>query len=125
MWPDGKRFAVTYSFDFDAEEMYLSYDESYRHRPVGLSAGRYDVTVGVPETLNLLERRGVRATFFVPGRVAEAHPDSVRDIVSAGHELGCHGYEHVAPFRMSAEEEERDFDRAREALEPFGTPVVG
>ncbi len=44
--------------------------------------------------LDLLARRGVRATFFTVGEVIETHPDLIRDIVAAGHELACHTYTH-------------------------------
>jgi peptidoglycan/xylan/chitin deacetylase (PgdA/CDA1 family) len=44
--------------------------------------------------LGLLAARRTRATFFVLGRVAERHPDLVREIAAAGHELASHGYAH-------------------------------
>jgi len=44
--------------------------------------------------LDLLARRDVRATFFTVGEVIESHPDLIRDIVAAGHELACHTYTH-------------------------------
>jgi peptidoglycan/xylan/chitin deacetylase (PgdA/CDA1 family) len=47
-----------------------------------------------PEVLRLLDIAGVRATFFLLGRMAEEHPDVARAIADAGHEVGLHGYEH-------------------------------
>jgi polysaccharide deacetylase family protein (PEP-CTERM system associated) len=44
--------------------------------------------------LALLARRRVKATFFTVGEVIESHPDLIREIVAAGHELGCHTYTH-------------------------------
>ena len=44
--------------------------------------------------LDLLERHGARATFFFLGWIAERLPDLVRDVHAAGHEIGCHGYDH-------------------------------
>jgi peptidoglycan/xylan/chitin deacetylase (PgdA/CDA1 family) len=75
--------------------------------------------------LRLLDRRGVPATFFVPGRVAETHPDRVRDIVAAGHELGAHGYTHRSPTSLTRAEEEDELVRTKAILEGFGTPVRG
>ena len=100
MWPEGKRAAVSFSFDFDAEEVWVVDDPSYEGRPVGLSAGRYAATVAVPAVLAMLDRYGLRSTFFVPGKVAEDHPNRVREIVEAGHELAAHGYRHREPSRM-------------------------
>lgn len=47
-----------------------------------------------PELLDLLERHGARATFFLVGRQAVAHPDLVRRIMAAGHEIGNHTQDH-------------------------------
>ena len=44
--------------------------------------------------LALLAQHGVRATFFTVGEVIETHPELIRDIVAAGHELACHTYTH-------------------------------
>ncbi len=83
-WPSGARCAVAFTFDFDAEEVWLAGDPDAASKPGLLSMGAYGANVGVPELLRLLDRRGLPATFFVPGRVAEMHPDRVRDIVAAG-----------------------------------------
>ena len=83
-WPSGARCAVAFTFDFDAEEVWLAGDPEAASKPGLLSMGTYGANVGVPELLRLLDRRGIPATFFVPGRVAETHPDRVRDIVAAG-----------------------------------------
>jgi peptidoglycan/xylan/chitin deacetylase (PgdA/CDA1 family) len=66
----------------------------------------------------------VRATFFVPGRVAERHPDRVRQIVDAGHELAHHGYTHRSPTSMPREEEEHEIARGLEVLRAFA-PIEG
>ncbi len=44
--------------------------------------------------LELLERCGVKATFFVIGKNVEQYPDVVKLIVAGGHELGNHSYSH-------------------------------
>ncbi|WP_079008659.1 bifunctional polysaccharide deacetylase/glycosyltransferase family 2 protein [Streptomyces sp. XY431] len=48
-----------------------------------------------PEVLDTLRRAGVRATFFVVGTQAAAHPDLVRRIVAEGHQLGVHTFTHT------------------------------
>lgn len=47
-----------------------------------------------PAILEALEAAGVRAAFFLIGEKAAAHPELVRRIASAGHEIGVHGYRH-------------------------------
>lgn len=44
--------------------------------------------------LDELARHEAHAVFFIVGRMVEDHPDIVRDIANAGHEIGLHGYEH-------------------------------
>jgi peptidoglycan/xylan/chitin deacetylase (PgdA/CDA1 family) len=55
-----------------------------------------------PHLLDVLEREGVQATFFVVGQQAERYPDLVDRITSAGHTLGHHSYFHADPNRTSA-----------------------
>jgi peptidoglycan/xylan/chitin deacetylase (PgdA/CDA1 family) len=44
--------------------------------------------------LDLLAASSAKATFFVLGDKVTAHPEVLRDIVSAGHSLGVHGFHH-------------------------------
>jgi len=44
--------------------------------------------------LEVLERFGARATFFVVGKLCAAHPELVSAIAAGGHELSAHGYTH-------------------------------
>jgi peptidoglycan/xylan/chitin deacetylase (PgdA/CDA1 family) len=125
MWPDDKGFAVAFTFDFDAEEVWIGEDPANAHKPGVLSQGTYGARVAIPLILELLDRLGVTATFFVPGRVAERHPERVRGIVEAGHELGHHGYTHTSPTKLSAGEEREELIKARSILESFGAPVQG
>jgi len=73
----------------------------------------------------LLERRGVRATFFVPGRVAGQHPGRVEAIVKARHELAQHGYTHTSPSRLSRDQEEAELTRGLEVLRSFSSEITG
>src|SRR5215210_321033 len=98
-WPDGKRFAAAFTFDFDAEEAIIADDPANVDRPGALSQGTYGAKVAVPWILELLEAKGLCATFFIPGRVAERHPTRVQAIVDAGHEVAHHGYTHTSPSR--------------------------
>ena len=50
--------------------------------------------VGFPRIYQLLERYGIRATFFVEGWNGEHHPAEVAEIPRRGHELGMHGWVH-------------------------------
>ena len=67
--------------------------------------------------LRLLERHGVKATFFVLGWVADRHPRLVREIHACGHEVGSHGYWHRLVYELSPAEFREDLRRSRNALE--------
>ena len=53
-----------------------------------------------PRVLDLLDRAGAKATFFVIGHKAEAHPEVVREIVRRGHAVGVHSYAHDRLFSL-------------------------
>lgn len=51
----------------------------------------------LPGMLELFARHDVKVTFFPTGRWAGLHPETVRQLVEAGHELGNHGFRHDHP----------------------------
>lgn len=63
----------------------------------------YDVNKSTDLILAELARYDAHAVFFVVGRMVEEHPDAVRTIAAAGHEIGLHGYEHQHLSRYDAE----------------------
>jgi len=76
--------------------------------------------------LELFAEHGIHATFFTLGWVAERYPGLIRRIVAAGHELACHGYEHVRVSQQSPAEFRVDVDKSRAILEDAGgVPVKG
>ena len=125
MWPDGRRSAVAFTFDFDAEEVWIGEDPANADRPGVLSQGTYGAKVAVPLILELLDRHRVTATFFIPARVAERHPERVKEIVAAGHEIAHHGYTHTSPTKLTREEEETELTKGLEILRSFGAEVIG
>jgi polysaccharide deacetylase family protein (PEP-CTERM system associated) len=76
--------------------------------------------------LELLEARGARATFFVLGWVAERHPELIRRIAAAGHEIASHGYGHDLLYTLTPAEFRADVDRGKKLLEDLtGQRVTG
>ena len=119
------RCAAAFTFDFDAEEVWIAEDPANADRPGVLSQGAYGAKVAIPLVLELLERHGVTATFFVPARVAERHPARIEEIVAAGHELAHHGYTHTSPTKLTRDEEEAELTKGLEVLRSFGADVAG
>jgi len=84
------------------------------------------VSANTDRILALFEEKGVRATFFVLGWVAERHPALVRRIVAGGHEVASHGYAHRLVYDQTPATFLADVQRARLTLEDAaGVPVVG
>ena len=76
--------------------------------------------------LDLLRRNRTRATFFVLGEVAAAHPHLMRTLVAEQHEIACHGDRHEDVCRQSPDEFRYDIRRAKAQIEEvIGQPVIG
>ena len=61
-----------------------------------------------PQVLDVLGRRGVRATFFMIGSRVERDPEIVRRVAAEGHEIGNHSFSHsdlskLVPRRVDLE----------------------
>jgi polysaccharide deacetylase family protein (PEP-CTERM system associated) len=67
--------------------------------------------------LELFDELGVRATFFILGMAARAHPQLVEQVVAHGHEVACHGDAHLPVHGQSPEEFAADLRSARETIE--------
>ncbi|MDJ0710583.1 MAG: DUF3473 domain-containing protein [Woeseiaceae bacterium] len=85
---------------------------------------RVEYSTGV--ALRLFDEAGVRATFFTLGWVAEKHPQMIREIVAAGHEIASHGYDHAKVTEQTRDEFRKDVTRAKAILEDIsGQEVLG
>jgi peptidoglycan/xylan/chitin deacetylase (PgdA/CDA1 family) len=70
-----------------------------------------------PRVLDLLDRLGVKASFFLIGRHAEAHPALVRAMVERGHGVENHTFGHPASFSFYGPRRFHDeIRRAQESL---------
>ena len=107
IWPGDTQCVVTLTFDVDGVSSWLNRDPSFKDHPSLMSMAEYGPSVAAPRILDLLDDHSIKASFFVPGYVAETHAGLVEEIVRRGHEVGHHGYMHEAPFTLSAEEEKR------------------
>ena len=66
--------------------------------------------------LELFGELGVRATFFILGLAARAHPELVRRVAEHGHEVGCHGDRHLPVHTQTPQEFAADLRRAKTAI---------
>ncbi|MBC7905510.1 MAG: polysaccharide deacetylase family protein [Rhodospirillaceae bacterium] len=72
-----------------------------------------------PQMLDLLDRFGAKATFFLSGCRAEPHLDLVAEINRRGHQIYAHGWEHIRLDRAGPERLILDMDRCEALLSRF------
>ena len=117
---------VAHHFTIDVEE-YFQVSALERH--VARSDWeRYPsrVAAQMERLLALLARHNARATCFVVGWVAERHPDLIRTIASAGHEIASHGWDHARVTKLTPVQFRSSVRRSKRVLEDItGAPVVG
>ena len=80
-----------------------------------------------PRLLDLLEDLDLRATFFVIGQKAEAHPAMIQRMVAFGHDVANHTYTHSEPRITTPQrflEEIRQTDRLLSQLTGKVTSLV-
>jgi len=105
---------VCLSFDFDAISLWLGPFKA--QSPSMISRGEFGV-IGARRVLDLLDRFGIRATWFIPGHTADTYPSAVEDIVKRGHEIGHHGYCHENPVALEQPKERKILEMGLESLE--------
>ncbi len=75
--------------------------------PSDIQRGMFAGEVGAPRLLQLLNRRKIQSSWFVPGHSMETFPRQMQAVADSGHEIGAHGYSHENPIAL-AEQQERD-----------------
>ncbi|HEY2792299.1 MAG TPA: polysaccharide deacetylase family protein [Micromonosporaceae bacterium] len=70
-----------------------------------------------PGLLNILDRAGVTATFFLLGSMLAEHPTIGREIAAAGHEIALHGWDHRLLLRRMPASTRDDLARGRDLIE--------
>jgi peptidoglycan-N-acetylglucosamine deacetylase len=64
-----------------------------------------------------LDRAGAKATFFMLGRSAVAHPQLVKRIIADGHAIGSHSHSHPDALHTTKKNWLADIRQGREAIE--------
>ena len=125
-WPDNKRIAVMMAFDLDAETMWTTHGDGSTAHMTNLSRGAYGPKQGVPRILDMLDKHQIKATFFIPGVVAEHYPEVVKEIAHRGHDIGFHGYLHEESTQTTYEQEDATMRRSEKIIQDItGQKIVG
>ncbi|HEV8131173.1 MAG TPA: polysaccharide deacetylase [Acidobacteriota bacterium] len=122
-WPGNNKVAVALSFDLDNETPSL---RDGNLSPGELSQGEYGSRVGLGRVLALLDKYQIKASFFIPAVVAKLYPNSIKQIVAKGHEVGIHGWIHERNSLLTEEQERQLMKQAAATLEEIsGTRPTG
>jgi peptidoglycan/xylan/chitin deacetylase (PgdA/CDA1 family) len=106
------RLSVAITIDHDA----ISDSVRRGDPPVKLSHAEFGPRVGAKRIIELLERRAIPSTWFVPGHTLTTFTDDTDAIVAGGHELACHGWFHEDFAELSDEAQREVLDRSVEAV---------
>ena len=124
-WPGGARVAVLLSFDVDNETVLgLRYGDA----TVGsLSQGQFGARVALPRVVDLVDREGIPASFFIPAVSLVLDPSQIDIILAAGHhEFAIHGWIHELNSSLDADTERALLERAVDYMtEATGTRPLG
>jgi peptidoglycan/xylan/chitin deacetylase (PgdA/CDA1 family) len=107
------RHLVCLSFDFDAMSGFIARGLV---SPTPLSRGEFGADVGAPRILALLKKYRIAASWYIPGHTLETYPERCKEVFDAGHEIGHHGWTHVAPAMLTRRQEEEGLVRANEQI---------
>jgi peptidoglycan/xylan/chitin deacetylase (PgdA/CDA1 family) len=66
--------------------------------------------------LEILDKHNVKATFFLTGAGANAHPQMVRNTVAKGHDIGNHSYNHPDFTKISTNEMRNQLTRTETTI---------
>jgi len=125
-WPGGKRIAVMLKVAFEG----WSDGRTPGLGPMGnpLKPGFFDTNAhlwaeygarrGMDRVLRIMERHNVKASVLVNGVIAERHPEVVKRVAEAGHEIVGHSYGmDVVPVYLTEEEERDNIQRCADLIE--------
>ena len=117
VWPDDVRCVVVLSFDVDGVSGAINRNPDAARLPSLMSMREYGPSVGTPRILDLMDDYGIKASFYIPGYVAETHEALVDEIGRRGHEIAHHGYMHEPPATLSKAQEEEVLDKGIAIIE--------
>jgi peptidoglycan-N-acetylglucosamine deacetylase len=100
-----KEIQVAFAIDVDAVAGWLG-TYGGEDSPMDIQRGMFAGEVGTPRMLKLLDKYGIRTTWFIPGHSIETFPAQTKMVVDAGHEIAVHGYSHENALSMTPKQEE-------------------
>ena len=94
-WPENKKCSAMITINLNAELFWLQLDPTCKDMPKTLSLGQYGMTRGVDRILEVLEERGIRATY---GTVIRRRAGKRHQKRNPGHRKSMWRYTEGIPF---------------------------
>ena len=138
-WPDGARIALLFGVSWETWPDDLGTNASHQRsnrgkmpdnalykRDMGVVMDRqFGEKCGIWRILDLFDREGIKATFFLNGRTAEENPEAVKELVGKGHELAAQSYIHEYTVTLERDGERKAIQGSIDAFRKVAdvTPV--
>lgn len=95
---------ATWRMDSREKSVYLTFDDG-------------PIPEATPFTLDVLDRFGIKATFFMVGDNARKYPHLLEEVRRRGHRIGNHTFNHIGGLRWLSRNYVRNVERANEMLQ--------
>lgn len=104
---------ILLSFDTEEFDVPIEYGINYNPISLGMEVSKYGINI----ILNILKKENVKATFFCTTNFADNAPHEMKRIITEGHELACHGCNHINP-------QKGDIGRCKERLTEIQSQIA-
>lgn len=96
---------------YNVERLEAIYHGNTENKNISLMFNVYENTEVVNQIIDILNEKGVKATFFVGGCWADDNEKTLNRIISDGHELANHGYFHKDHAKIGLKENQSEIER--------------
>ncbi|OXM84409.1 polysaccharide deacetylase [Paenibacillus rigui] len=98
---------------------HVTYSGSRSRKQVALTFDDGPDAKYTQQIIDILRKENVKATFFVTGEHAEAHPDMMKRIVNGGHEIGNHSWDHTNLTTLTDPQLADEIDKTDAVIQQF------
>lgn len=129
IWKNGAKTAFSIGFDLDGETIWRNKAVKLpngEHLLKGISIGKYGPKKGANRILDILKEYDLKSTWFIPAEIVERYPALIEEILSNGHEIGHHGYDHRGNYGKNFDEQVETIERCQNIFKKYaGVKALG
>lgn len=114
---------------FGAQQVAINVSKSFKSLPIySVNTQNKEKTVSlgincawgdqdIPQILDILEQKQVKATFFIVGDWCDRYPNRVKEIFESGHEIANHSDTHADMTKLSKDDIKKEIENCSKKLE--------